>query len=101
MKRFTPKDTGNGVEFVTLENEMGAAIVWRDLGDRQRRKPPGAKLLAAYAIIEREQGLLVLAGPLADLSPPLGRLQPKSREVRQVCHPPAACIDRGQAPSVR
>jgi len=76
-------DTASGVVFVTLEDETGATnvIVWRDLGDRQRRELLGAKLLAVYGNVEREgQVVHVLAGRLADLSPLLGRLQPKSRD---------------------
>ena len=50
-------------------------IVWRDLGDRQRRELLGAKLLAVYGKVEREgQVVHVLAGRLADLSPLLGEL---------------------------
>ncbi len=76
-------DTASGVVFVTLEDETGATnvIVWRDLGDRQRRELLGAKLLAVYGNVEREgQVVHVQAGRLADLSPLLGRLQPKSRD---------------------
>ncbi len=76
-------DTASGVVFVTLEDETGATnvIVWRDLGDRQRRELLGAKLLAVYGNIEREgQVVHVQAGRLADLTPLLGRLQPKSRD---------------------
>ena len=68
-------DTASGVVFVTLEDETGATnvIVWRDLGDRQRRELLGAKLLAVYGNVEREgQVVHVLAGRLADLSPMLG-----------------------------
>jgi error-prone DNA polymerase len=44
-------DTTSGVVFVTLEDETGATnvIVWRDVGDRQRRELLGAKLLAYSA----------------------------------------------------
>jgi error-prone DNA polymerase len=76
-------DTASGVVFVTLEDETGATnvIVWRDLGDRQRRELLGAKLLAVYGNVEREgQVVHVQAGRLADLSPMLGRLQTKSRD---------------------
>ncbi len=76
-------DTASGVVFVTLEDETGATnvIVWRDLGDRQRRELLGAKLLAVYGNVEREgQVVHVQAGRLADLSPMLGKLQTKSRD---------------------
>ena len=49
-------DTASGVIFVTLEDETGATnvIVWRDVGDRQRRELLGAKLLAVFGKVERE-----------------------------------------------
>jgi error-prone DNA polymerase len=76
-------DTASGVIFVTIEDETGATnvIVWRDLGDRQRRELLGARLLAVYGKVERE-GLVVhvLAGHLADLSPLLGELRARSRD---------------------
>ena len=53
------------VIFVTLEDETGTinVIVWRDLGDRQRRELLGARLLAVYGTIEREASVVhVLAG---------------------------------------
>jgi error-prone DNA polymerase len=76
-------DTASGVVFVTLEDETGATnvIVWRDLGDRQRRELLGSKLLAVYGKVEREGVVVhVLAGRLADLSPMLGGLVAKSRD---------------------
>jgi error-prone DNA polymerase len=76
-------DTTSGVVFVTLEDETGATnvIVWRDVGDRQRRELLGAKLLAVFGRIEREGPVVhVLAGRLADLSPLLGELPTRSRD---------------------
>ena len=76
-------DTASGVVFVTLEDETGAinVIVWRDLGDRQRRELLGAKLLAVYGKVEREGEVVhVLAGRLVDLSPMLGALETHSRD---------------------
>ena len=76
-------DTASGVIFVTLEDETGATnvIVWRDVGDRQRRELLGAKLLAVFGKIEREGRVVhVLAGRLADLSPLLGGLETRSRD---------------------
>jgi len=76
-------DTASGVVFVTLEDETGATnvIVWRDVGDRQRRELLGAKLLAVFGKVEREgQVVHLLAGRLADLSPLLGDLQARSRD---------------------
>ena len=76
-------DTASGVVFVTIEDETGATnvIVWRDLGDRQRRELLGARLLAVYGNVEREGEVVhVQAGRLVDLSPLLGRLETKSRD---------------------
>ncbi len=76
-------DTASGVVFVTIEDETGATnvIVWRDLGDRQRRELLGARLLAVYGKVEREGAVVhVLAGRLADLSPLLGQLPTRSRD---------------------
>ena len=76
-------DTASGVIFVTLEDETGATnvIVWRDVGDRQRRELLGAKLLAVFGKVEREGAVVhLLAGRLADLSPLLGRLETRSRD---------------------
>jgi error-prone DNA polymerase len=76
-------DTASGVVFVTLEDETGATnvIVWRDLGDRQRRELLGARLLAVYGKVEREGDVVhVLAGRLVDLTPLLGALPTRSRD---------------------
>ena len=76
-------DTASGVIFVTLEDETGATnvIVWRDVGDRQRRELLGAKLLAVFGKVERvDQVVHLLAGRLADLSPLLGNLETRSRD---------------------
>jgi error-prone DNA polymerase len=76
-------DTASGVVFVTLEDETGTTnvIVWRDLGDRQRRELLGSRLLAVYGNVEREGRVVhVLAGRLVDLSPLLGRLETRSRD---------------------
>jgi error-prone DNA polymerase len=76
-------DTASGVVFVTLEDETGATnvIVWRDLGDRQRRELLGSRLMAVYGKVEREGAVVhVVAGQLIDLSPMLGALSTKSRD---------------------
>jgi error-prone DNA polymerase len=76
-------DTASGVVFVTLEDETGATnvIVWRDLGDRQRRELLGSRLMAVYGNVEREGAVVhVIAGRLVDLSPMLGALSTKSRD---------------------
>ena len=76
-------DTASGVVFITIEDETGATnvIVWRDLGDRQRREMLGARLLGVHGRIEREGDVVhVLAGRLADLTPLLGELPTRSRD---------------------
>jgi error-prone DNA polymerase len=76
-------DTASGVVFVTLEDETGSVnvIVWRDLGERQRRELLGARLLGVYGRVEREGDVVhVLAGRLVDLSPLLGALPTRSRD---------------------
>jgi len=76
-------DTASGVVFVTLEDETGATnvIVWRDLGDSQRRELLGSRLMAVYGKVEREGEVVhLLAGRLVDLTPMLGRLQTRSRD---------------------
>jgi error-prone DNA polymerase len=76
-------DTASGVVFVTLEDETGATnvIVWRDLGDRQRRELLGSRLLAVYGRVEREGEVVhLIAGRLVDLSPMLGELPARSRD---------------------
>ena len=76
-------DTASGVVFVTVEDETGAlnVIVWRDLGDRQRRELLGARLLGVYGKVEREGAVVhVLAGRLVDLTPLLGTLPTRSRD---------------------
>ncbi|HEY6893008.1 MAG TPA: error-prone DNA polymerase, partial [Rhodanobacteraceae bacterium] len=76
-------DTASGVVFVTIEDETGATnvIVWRDLGERQRRELLGARLLGVYGRVEREGEVVhVLAGRLVDLTPMLGALPTRSRD---------------------
>lgn len=75
--------TASGVIFVTLEDETGSAnvVVWRDLGERQRRVLLGAKLLAVHGVLERDGEVAhLIAGRLEDLSPLLGRLATTSRD---------------------
>ena len=76
-------DTASGVVFVTLEDETGCVnvIVWRDLGERQRRELLSAQLLAVYGSVEREGEVVhVIARRLADHSELLGRLATSSRD---------------------
>jgi error-prone DNA polymerase len=76
-------DTRSGVVFVTLEDETGATnvIVWRDVGDRQRRELLGSRLMAVYGKVEREGEVVhIIAGRLVDMTPLLGSLPTKSRD---------------------
>ncbi len=76
-------DTTSGVVFVTLEDETGCVnvIVWRDLGERQRRELLSARLMAVYGSVEREGEVVhVIARRLADHSELLGRLATQSRD---------------------
>jgi error-prone DNA polymerase len=76
-------DTASGVVFVTLEDETGCVnvIVWRDLGERQRRELLSAQLMAVYGSVEREGEVVhVIARRLADHSELLGRLAASSRD---------------------
>ena len=76
-------DTRSGVVFVTLEDETGATnvIVWRDVGDRQRRELLGSRLMAVYGKVEREGEVVhVIADRLVDMTPLLGALPTKSRD---------------------
>ena len=75
--------SAKGVVFVTLEDETGATnvIVWRDLGDRQRRELLGSRLMAVYGTVEREGEVVhLIAGRLVDLTPMLGQLETRSRD---------------------
>jgi len=76
-------DTASGVVFVTLEDETGCVnvIVWRDLGERQRRELLSAQLMAVYGSVERQGEVVhVIARRLADHSELLGRLGTRSRD---------------------
>jgi error-prone DNA polymerase len=75
--------TASGVIFVTLEDETGSTnvVVWRDLGQRQRRTLLGARLLGVHGVLERDGGVAhLIAGRLVDLSHLLGRLTTRSRD---------------------
>ena len=76
-------DTAAGVVFVTLEDETGYVnvVVWRDLGERQRRELLGARLMAVHGVIEREGEVVhLVARRLVDESALLGRLVTRSRD---------------------
>ena len=75
--------TASGVIFVTLEDETGNAnvVVWRDLGERQRRTLLGARLLGVHGVLERDGDVAhLIAGRLVDLSHLLGSLLTQSRD---------------------
>jgi error-prone DNA polymerase len=76
-------DTAAGVVFVTLEDETGYVnvVVWRDLGERQRRELLGAQLMTVHGVIEREGEVVhLVARKLVDHSVLLGRLVTHSRD---------------------
>ncbi len=76
-------DTASGVVFVTLEDETGnvSVVVWRDVGERQRRELLGARLLGVHGILERDGEVVhLIAGRLTDHSPLLGQLSILSRD---------------------
>ena len=75
--------TASGVTFLTLEDETGQinVVVWRDLGERQRRELLGSRLLAVYGVLERQGEVAhLIAGHLKDLTPLLGNLVTHSRD---------------------
>ncbi len=76
-------DTAAGVVFVTLEDETGYVnvVVWRDLGERQRRELLGARLMTVDGVIQREGEVVhLVARRLGDASALLGRLVTRSRD---------------------
>ena len=76
-------DTASGVVFVTLEDETGTinVVVWRKLGDRQRRELLGSRLMGVEGVLEREGEVVhLVARRLADHSALLGQLNPVSRD---------------------
>ncbi len=75
--------TASGVVFVTLEDETGSVnvVVWRSLGERQRRELLGSRLMAVHGIIEREGEVVhLVARQLVDESALLGHLLIRSRD---------------------
>jgi error-prone DNA polymerase len=78
-------ETASGVTFVTLEDEDGLVnvVVWRDLGERQRRVLLEARLLAVQGRVESAEGVQhLIAADLRDWSPLLGNLATQSRDFR-------------------
>ena len=77
--------SASGVTFVTVEDETGSVnlIVWRSLGDRQRRVLLGARLLGVHGVVQREGDVLhVVARKMEDRSALLGELLARSRDFR-------------------
>jgi error-prone DNA polymerase len=76
-------DTASGVTFVTLEDETGFVnvVIWRDLGDKQRKELLGARLMGVYGVVEREGDVVhLVAKRLTDHSNLLGQLATHSRD---------------------
>jgi error-prone DNA polymerase len=76
-------DTASGAVFVTLEDETGYVnvVVWRDLGERQRRELLGSRLMGVEGFLEREGEVVhLVARRLLDHSALLGRLATESRD---------------------
>jgi len=76
-------DTASGVVFVTLEDETGSinVIVWRDIGEAQRRELLGSRLLAVHGVLERQGEVVhLIARQLVDHSVLLGKLATASRD---------------------
>jgi error-prone DNA polymerase len=74
-----------GVTFVTLEDESGHVnlIVWRAIGERQRKELLGARLMGVTGTVQREGDVLhVVVRRLEDRSAMLGALLARSRDFR-------------------
>jgi error-prone DNA polymerase len=78
--------SAKGATFVTLEDETGQvnAVVWRDLGERQRKPLLRSRLMAITGKVERDAGdvVHVIAKNIEDYTPLLGRLRLESRDFR-------------------
>jgi error-prone DNA polymerase len=77
--------TASGVTFVTLEDEDGMTnvVVWRDLGQRQRRVLIESSLLAVHGRIETADGVRhLIAQRLEDWSGLLDGVDTRSRDFR-------------------
>jgi error-prone DNA polymerase len=76
-------ETASGVTFVTLEDETGFVnvVVWRDLGDKQRKELLGARLMGVQGVVEREGEVMhLVARRLIDHSDLLGQIVLHSRD---------------------
>jgi error-prone DNA polymerase len=77
--------TAAGVTFVTLEDETGFvnAVVWHDLGLRQRRELVEAELLAIDGVLQFQDGVRhLIAHRLHDYSALLPGLRHETRDFR-------------------
>ena len=77
--------TASGVTFVTLEDETGFvnAVVWHDLGLRQRRELVEAELLAIDGVLQFQDGVRnLIARRLHDFSDLLPGLRHDTRDFR-------------------
>jgi len=77
--------TASGVTFVTLEDHTGNVnlIVWKKVGEAQRRALYGARLMEVEGRLQREQSVLhVIVTRIHDRTPWLGRLLTRSRDFR-------------------
>lgn len=76
---------GNGVTFVTLQDETGHvnAVVWKDIGERQRKPLLRSRLMAISGKLQRDGDILhVIANDINDYTALLGRLKTESRDFR-------------------
>jgi error-prone DNA polymerase len=77
--------TASGITFVTLEDEDGMVnvVVWRDLGERQRRELLESRLMGVAGRLESVDGVRhVIAARLFDESELAGTLAAPSRDFR-------------------
>lgn len=77
--------TASGVIFLTLEDEFGMVnvVVWRDLGERQRRVLVDSQLLRVDGRLEMQHDVVhLIAGRLTDYTPLLAGLDVRSRDFR-------------------
>jgi len=85
VKHRQRPESAKGVTFVTLQDETGVvrAVVWPDLGERQRKALLRSHLLAVTGKVERDGDVThIIAQSLEDYSPLLGQLRAESRDFR-------------------
>ena len=77
--------SAKGVTFITLEDETGHAniIVWKKLGERQRRPLLHSHLMAVTGKVQRDGDVVqILARNLEDYTALLGQIRTESRDFR-------------------